>query len=259
MEEGTYQSHPCKVPEGYRCKYDRQSGTLTVSEHSGTVWLWAYPKLLLWDQDLVWLFSPVNDRSRWTGDLWGLDRLGRLLIVENKKSSRKKRTCDPLSDFVSFDGKGGTLFEVHALTELWQRRYEQEMDHIRRGRPPLNVTMPGVLPYSSKRSTLFRWRDLYDNRLANWVGTDAYRTTVKKYLAMRFRLNKTDKFFPLLSFGVITVTYDREPALTHKDTENFRRLRKDKPGHVHLVALKAITKNGKEAVVEARRLSATVT
>src|ERR1043166_3976892 len=162
MEEGTYQSHPCKVPEGYRCKYDRQSGTLTVSEHSGTVWLWAYPKLLLWDQDLVWLFSPVNDRTHWTGDLWGLDRLGRLLIVENKKSSRNKRKCDPLKDFVHFDGKNDELFKVSELETHWKELYGAEMDHVRCGSPFSDRTMPGVLPYSSKRSTLFCWIELYD-------------------------------------------------------------------------------------------------
>jgi len=211
---------------------------------------------------LVWLFSPVNDRTRWTGDLWGLDRLGQLLIVENKLSSLSKKKCDPLADFVSgdvvFDGMGGTLFTADKLEEHWTYLYKKEMYHIEKEhRRWFNRCMPGVLPYSSKRSTLFRWLKLYDE-LTDRIAKEEYRAMVKECLAARRALRTDDEKRPHY-FGVITVSHDGEPALTPKDKTNYKTLVKWMPDHVHLVSLRATSKNGGTAVIEAQEFPASPT
>jgi len=56
----------------------------SLFEEEGSLWLWALPKLLLWDRPVRWLFSFVSSEKR-EGDLWGLDEAGNLLIVEAKR------------------------------------------------------------------------------------------------------------------------------------------------------------------------------
>jgi len=60
------------------------SDQLYAFEEYAALWLWAYPQLLEWSQQIKWLFSPVTGKDKYPGDLWGMDDMGNLILVETK-------------------------------------------------------------------------------------------------------------------------------------------------------------------------------
>ena len=72
----------------------------SLFEEEGSLWLWALPKLLLWDRPVRWLFSFVSSEKR-EGDLWGLDEAGNLLIVEAKRIPGERNPFRKLLHFES--------------------------------------------------------------------------------------------------------------------------------------------------------------
>lgn len=158
--------------------YETQPGILPVREHEGTVWIWADPRLILWQSDVVWLFSPVSgetvhdgvQRQRINGDLWGLDEDGQLLIVENKLLSSSD---DPFDDLCSLGRLHDAGFSKAAIETRWRLQLRRERSSIAHERERLAMgparpprTTRGVLPYSSKREALYLWPRLYEDLLA---------------------------------------------------------------------------------------------
>jgi len=77
------------------------SDRLYAFEEYATLWIWAYPQLLEWGQQIKWLFSPVTGKDKYPGDLWGMDNTGNLILVETKLATRAKQ--DPFVDFINFE------------------------------------------------------------------------------------------------------------------------------------------------------------
>ena len=89
------------LPVERKATHRAKKNTSSFAEEEGTVWLWALPELLGWPRPIYWLFSPVNgarvDGKRTTGDLWGIDDAGTLVILEAKRAANE---TDPLGEFV---------------------------------------------------------------------------------------------------------------------------------------------------------------
>ncbi len=134
-------------------RYSGQLGTLNVYEEEGTVWLWAYPILLDWPCEIVWIDSPVVGNTRWPGDLWGVDRQGELILVEMKRAG----SADPFEDFLSFHDPSRREIRAEELLKRWQRQHKAELrfPHALAERPAGQTA--GLLPRSRHRFALRRW------------------------------------------------------------------------------------------------------
>ena len=111
------------------------SPDIVTSEETGTLWLWAYPKLLGWPAPITWLFSPVTGRYPWPGDLWGVDSQGELLIVESK-AARGRGGQDPFRDFIGYEARkptnnGESAFVACAPRRRWLSLLRKEKEFIR--------------------------------------------------------------------------------------------------------------------------------
>jgi hypothetical protein len=114
----------CDPPDPWPIRAKGKNDRLK-SEEIGTFWLWAWPDLLGWPFQITWLFSPVTGKSKWPGDLWGLDDRGNLLIVETKLARNDRGPQDPFKDFIGFEESprpisfrgSSTSFQMVALTQ----------------------------------------------------------------------------------------------------------------------------------------------
>jgi hypothetical protein len=59
----------------------RRPGLVRIkAEEEAIIWLWAKPSIFPWQRPRAWLFPPVTGKTRWPGDLWGIDSCGDLVI-----------------------------------------------------------------------------------------------------------------------------------------------------------------------------------
>lgn len=211
---------------------------LIVYEEAGTIWLWAFPELMEWPHgEITWLFSPVADRHVWPGDLWGVDDQGSAITVETKRSTIASRNCRPFEDYVPF--KAGLSISADQLLKEWERLYALESDYLARGCPkPVAGTEPGVLPYSSHRGILFRWKGLWESRIVTTIDPGGqYAERVRKNLeTRRSRGNPAPHFV-----GLITVAHHSEPGLSSKGRADVEALQEAgvEDARLHLLALRA--------------------
>jgi len=162
----------------------RQSGLVQLEE-AGTFWLWAWPDLLGWPTGITWLFSPGTGRDRWPGDLWGIDDSGELVIVETKRSTEP---ADPFEDFLRLEHRRSSgEFIPPKLADIrahWESLLRGERQFLELHREALHAgtgklgLWPGVVPYSSKRIVVWRWRTLYLERVAPIVTSSSYESAV---------------------------------------------------------------------------------
>ena len=133
-----YHQMPSHRTEGPRPKQEfsprMANGELCFREEFGTFWLWAYPSLLGWPLDVRWLFSPVVHNRVYPGDLWGVDEVGKLLIVETKLA--RDARADPFVDFVKLlaHKTAPPALKAANLQGHWEALYEAERDFITRHR-----------------------------------------------------------------------------------------------------------------------------
>lgn len=140
----------------------RRRTRLPLAEEEGTIWLWALPSLLGWPRRIHWLYAPVCNEG--TGDLWGADDAGALVVVEAK---RARTPVDPFGDFVL---KG--LPDARRAEKKWRAFLPEERAFITNHCDALQLgTLPrgryrGIVPYSKGRERLQRWARLYAERIA---------------------------------------------------------------------------------------------
>ena len=224
-----------------------RSPDLVTAEETGSLWLWAFPELLGWPAEISWLFSPVTGKSRWPGDLWGLDTAGNLLIVETKVA-RARRGKDPFEDFVGFENsdpktnKGLSVFTSPALHDHWHPLFQQERQFVMEKENQLRqgiwdqATYPGIVPYSYKRVEVWRWREVYLDTIAKKVMSQQYEKTLRKNLQMREAMGTPHPHY----IGFFTVCSNAEPRLSAKGLVNYNELCKvATSARVHLLAAKA--------------------
>ena len=199
-------------------------------EGSACVWLWAWPELIMWSEPICWLFSPVVGNTRWPGDLWGVDRRGRLVIVE-AKTWKRGASVDPFVDFLGpaaavAQGTCDTI-RTNALRERWRRLLRRERsfvkDHessLRRG-DVLDGCYPGVVPYSRHRAPVQRWRQLYLDRIGPEIASIDYENRVNVHLDAREQTGDP----PPHMVGVVAALGDGEARLSSSGLRNALALR----------------------------------
>ena len=232
---------PIQLKEHYLPK-DHNLGGLFSNEEEGSLLLWAWPELLQWHSDYVWLFSPVVGRS-WPGDIWGIDNQGSLLIVETKRANKAE---DPMRDFIGYVNrpflKGRNPIRYpETIRERWVQLLQKEISFIER---TLNSgtnlawwddTHPGVIPYSSKRFVIRKWPQIYLEVIISQLLDPHYKDKVEAWLNLR--KNQTD---PNLHYiGLFTVPKESEPRLSRRGRENFILLKEEVgKDYIHCCALK---------------------
>lgn len=221
---------------------DQNLGGIFSNEEEGSLFLWAWPELLQWQSDYVWLFSPVVGR-KWPGDIWGLDNQGNLLLVETKRGDSPK---DPMRDFIGYAKELSievlnTIRHSELIHERWNKLLNQENIFIKRTLKSgseldwWNDYHPGVIPYSSKRFIIRKWPQIYLELIVSQLLDPLYKDKVEAWLYLR--KNQTD---PKLHYiGLFTVPSGEEPGLSSRGRENFHLL-KEVVGkeYVHWRALK---------------------
>jgi hypothetical protein len=208
----------CGLPAA---RADRAGGDLLPSEESASLLLWAFPRLLGWHRTVNWLFSPVNSRRRYPGDLWGVDSHGDLLIVETKLT-RTGRSQDPFADFVGY-GRTDLWTDGH-LGETWGRLLDQEREFQRRYprqfKTPLTATFPGVLPYSRQRDAVGRWQALYREQIVPRLLDNRHQRAVERSLRARKRRGNPPPIFA----GLLATVREDQPALSAAGRTAMRKL-----------------------------------
>ena len=203
---------------------------LTKYEEYTTLWLWAYPELVGWKNDIKWLFSPVTGKSKFPGDLWGIDSEGNLIIVE-VKSAKNNKLQDPFIDFVGFESRRNSYLvdclDANVLKKRWKKLFDREQTFLKvflsdfcKG--TLNKrTAPGVVPYSNKRSVVIRWLFLYLNKIAkHFLAGSNYSKTIFKYLNTRSNNMHASQYY----FGVIGTPQNTKVGLSRKGRSNYYKL-----------------------------------
>lgn len=219
---------------------------LTKYEEYTTLWLWAYPKLLGWKNDIQWLFSPVTGNSKFPGDLWGIDNKGNLIIVE-VKSAKNNKLQDPFIDFVGLESRRIAYrfdcFDAKVLKKRWQKLFECEqiflkafLADFRKGALKTR-TAPGVVPYSSKRSVVVRWPFLYINKIAkHFLAGSNYSKSVLIYLTNRLENKYASQYY----FGVIGGPPNSQAGLSRKGRANYLKLSSETgKDRIYLIAISA--------------------
>jgi hypothetical protein len=199
------------------------------SEESATIWLWCWPRLLGWRHQITWLFSPVNDRRKYPGDVWGVDAIGNLLIVETKVDRHALQ--NPFEHFEKYacDKEIRELWCAERLEERWRKLHQLEREFFENKFPsfssikPPSDCYPGIVPYSYHRLDIaWRWRHLYSERLGPQVTNPRYERAARRALRCRKRMGNRPPIF----FGLIATVRMREPSLSSLGTESAASLLK---------------------------------
>lgn len=213
-------------------------------EEDGTFWLWAWPELLQWPREVVWLFSPVVGRRPYPGDMVGVDELGSLIYVETKLA---RNPLDPYEDFV---GRADRLrnADTGEIKGRWQTLLRGEREFIERrlsevenGRR-FERPYPGVVPYSSRRFVLGRWPQLYRDRIVpTLLDSGGYEEKGRRFLDARSRARKKLAHFVALFRLVAGI----QPTLTAVGRRNREDLILEAGEEcVHACAIEAVSVHG---------------
>lgn len=213
-------------------------------EEDGTLWLWAWPDLLQWPHELVWLFSPVVGRKPYPGDLVGVDEFGTLVFVETKLA---RRPSDPFQDFV---GRAESLRNGNTdrIVDRWERLLRCERAFIRTRLSEVAAgnrfekAYPGVVPYSSRRFVLGRWPHLYRNQIVpSLLEAGGYEEKARCFLEVRTGTKSKRAAF----FALFTVVPPGEPTLTMAGHRNRKELAHEIGKQwVRACAVEAVPMNG---------------
>ena len=225
-----------KLEPPYRCKRpvgrEVEGDCLLSKEHSGRVWLWTWPELLLWEglrksqsrsQYIAWLGVYGSTANRCPGDIWGLDNDGNLLLVELKVWPGRH---DPFSRFVQV-AQDRHQFAADVLAHGWRNRLQLERTYaitaerllVQRAREAPSAA-PGLLPYASRREALHAWPDLY-GRLLRWVCSVKYEALVDSRLEQRRRNGNPSPHF----IGFAVMHRDEQPHLRGAWRHGYEALR----------------------------------
>ena len=219
-----------------------EDGYYVTAEEAGTLAIWAYPRLLAWDPPISWLFPCVSSDA--PGDLWGVDVNGELLVVETKRcvNPRNKRLCDPFQDFADEGFLTSSWFDSERLRERWNDLLLAERDWLAKGAQCTPTTRaPGVVPYSSHRASVARWRGMFDTAIRPVVESDAYEDAVKAGLARRCERRNPQPHF----IGLLTICTPAMCGLSRDGVTHYQQL-VSMVGHphVHLRGVSVLRGNG---------------
>ena len=196
---------------------NRPGGHLLPAEESASLLLWAWPRLIGWPRSINWIFSPVVGNMKYPGDLWGIDTRGELLIVETKLD-RAQSPQNPLEDFVPYcvSPLVSKRWYAESLYRRWSSLVEHEENFLRAYAAQLSPhakltgTYRGVLPYSRHRDTIWRWQELFRERIVPRFQSGSYRRAVER----SFRNRRKRGNPPPVYVGVIATVVPQDPRLS---------------------------------------------
>lgn len=210
------------------------------AEEEAIIWLWANPSIFPWEKPLVWLFSPVTGKTRWPGDLWGIDSCGDLIILENKRGNRK----DPFEDFVLYEEECHDEAKAKGLREKWERLYKSEMSRT----TCLEVLKrkPGIVPRSSHAAPLNRWEHLAP-LIDGQIRGDNYPRNVRSWLDEREKRGNPPPHY----VGLVVSIGNNPPELSALGLKSLAKLQR-RPGReqIHLFIVRCIKTPGLGANAE---------
>jgi hypothetical protein len=224
-------------------------GLLRVKEHAGDVWLWAKPALLDWDSPITWLFSNPHGGKGWRGDLWGLDKRGRLLVVETKLEGSGPR-YNPFTSLLKLVRQdiprrnhctkaklNARWMELRAADDAWRNKQVTSTTRKR-----------GLLPCRKYRDGRCPWQELFDRRLSELIFSAGYQRRVVKLLGKYGRRRQElPQVFAFIVLKRNLEAYDLEDVLSPKAIKDHKRLRKlpQMESRVHIRACWAKAEDGK--------------
>lgn len=214
-------------------EYQRHRELVEVKhEEDALCWLWAFPHLVPWPRKIVWLYTPVVGNRSWPSDLWGIDSLGELLVLECKQC---KRSDDPFVDFVSYH-RSGRYEELSA--SHWQEKFQKHLK-AELAFPDCLLERPkgktdGILPRSNKRKHIRRWSQL-GHIIDNYIRSPMYKREALNYLQIRAGRYDPTPFY----FAVMVISNSKAPILTEKAIASGHALQRIVGReHVRVIAVK---------------------
>lgn len=217
----------------------------TLHEEDALCWLWAFPSILHWPNPLVWLYTPVVGNTRWPGDLWGIDSVGDLLIIEAKQC---KRRDDPFIDFVKFHDPEREEFSAIHWQLKWEKHFSAEISFPNGWSERPAGKTDGILPRSNKRSPLRRWISL-SRRIDDQIRDHQYALTVKQYLQERDQSHD-----PAPYYLALMIEKDQSyPVLTDIAKKSAKILQtKSQNDHIVVIAIHCKKISDEKGLIEAR-------
>jgi len=208
-------------------------------------WLWAFPEVFPWSNAVAWLYTPVVGNKRWPGDLWGIDSVGNLLIIEVKQCKRRN---DPFIDFIEFHHPPRKELSAVHWQEKWEKHYESEISYKNGWEERPQGKTDGILPRSNKRSHLRRWPALA-KQIDHQIRSQEYVGDVQRFLQLRDQLHNPAPYY----FALMIETDERHPILTEAGKKSARTLQ-NRAGkdQVRVTAVHCKRIDGKKGSVEAR-------
>jgi len=160
-------------------------GILNVDEGDANVILWAFPELLAWQHDIVWLIAPVSNGP----DLIGLDEQGTLLILETKSCDDYRDPFEQIARWINDDRYSDT----NHLRKRWEKYWSKEQYALGLGFSAFGtMSLTGVIPYGSKRRACAHWPEIYHTRIHPKLTGD-YCEKVNAYMDIRINAGAAAK------------------------------------------------------------------
>lgn len=217
----------------------------TMHEEDALCWLWAYPDIFPWKNQVTWLYTPVVGKARWPGDLWGIDSAGELLIIEAKQC---KRRDDPFIDFVEFHKLSREEFTAVHWQLKWEKHFSAEISNPDGWSEREHGKTDGILPRSNKRSHLRRW-PILSRIIDDQIRDKQYARDVKRNLQVREQLhNPTPHYLALM-----IETKTDFPILTDDAKKSAHALQTiSEANHIGVIAIHCKVLADNKGLIEAR-------
>lgn len=224
-------------------------GVLQVHEADATVLLWAYPKLLGWPRDIVWVLAYASGGP----DLVGIDERGELLIIETKSASKKK--ADPLAQLEGYL-EFREFHNADALEAKWDGMWQKEQDALRLDPQDFeeHAPLPGVVPWGSKRRACAYWPKTYREKIQGFLFGE-YAERAQAYLGARNAMTQ-----PTPPWGVVVfhVTSGKPDAVAAKHADSPRSLKSVSVARIFACTLEIRERDhGKSVTVQSRPIKLT--
>jgi hypothetical protein len=165
-------------------------------------------------------------KTRWPGDLWGIDSQGDLILIECKKAL----PANPFEDFIAFHKQDRPEIFSADLSNRWEEHYHDELSFPNSWEERPQGKTDGLLPRSNKRRHIRRWKHLAESIYA-YLKSEEYIDAVKKYMTIRAKRNNPIPYYA----GLLVSDHPVSSLLNQKGLRAFGELKQTVgPDHVKL-------------------------
>lgn len=216
-----------------------------IHEEDALCWLWAYPQIFIWPYRVEWLYTPVTGNAKWPGDLWGIDSIGNLIIIEAKQCKRKD---DGYIDFVKYHRSYREEFTSCHWQSKWKKHFLSEVQFPNGWMERSLGKTDGIIPRSNKRSHIRRWTSI-SQIIDDYIRNGQYERNIRQYLQIRHQLNNPPPYY----VGLMIETDSKYPILTEAALSSARNLKEiTSEDHVIAIALRCKKLSDKKGLIEIR-------